>query len=170
MRKFRGLISSLCLAFGIWHLVIPAGAADPVEGLVEVLGGAQEVQLQLDILRGMTDALKGKRDVAMPAGWEKVEQKLGASENPQVKLLTQSLGLTFGSQRALAQLRAVVQDRTEDANTRRSALDSLLTARDAELPALLRELLHEVQQLRAQLSRSVVADVAADVPEDVRRT
>jgi uncharacterized membrane protein YdbT with pleckstrin-like domain len=38
------------------------------------------------------------------------------------------------------------------------------------MAALLRELLHEVQQLRAQLSRSVVADVAADVPEDVPRT
>ncbi len=143
MRKFRGLISSVCLAFGIWHLVIPAGAADPVEGLVEVLGGAEDVQLQLDILRGMTDALKGKRDVAMPAGWEKVEQRLGASGNPQVKLLTQGLGLTFGSQRALGQLREVVKDRNADANTRRSALESLLTARDAELPALLRGLLDD---------------------------
>ena len=109
--------------------MVGARAADPVEGLVEVLGVAQEVQLQLDILRGMTDALKGKRDVSMPAGWEKVEQRLGASENPQVKLLTQSLGLTFGSQRALGQLREVVKDRNGDANTRRSALESLLTAR-----------------------------------------
>jgi putative heme-binding domain-containing protein len=38
-------------------------------------------------------------------------------------------------------LRAVVQDRNADANTRRSALESLLTGRDAELPGLLQSLL-----------------------------
>jgi putative heme-binding domain-containing protein len=139
MRKITKMLLGACVAL---QLVV-AQAADPVEGLVEVLGGAEDTQLQLDILRGMTDALKGKRDVAMPAGWEAVEQKLGASGNPQVKLLTQSLGLTFGSQRALGQLREVVKDRNGDANTRRAALESLLTARDAELPALLRGLLDD---------------------------
>ena len=140
MRKITKMLMGAWVAL---QLVV-AHAADPaVEGLVEVLGGARDEQLQLDILRGMTDALKGKRDVAMPAGWEKVEERLGVSENAQVKLLTQSLGLTFGSQRALAQLRAVVQDRNADANTRRAALESLLTARDAELPALLRGLLDD---------------------------
>jgi putative heme-binding domain-containing protein len=140
MRKFRRLL--VCWAFGI--LVVAAQAADPaVDSLVQVLSESRDAQLQLDILRGMSDALKGKRDVAMPAGWERVEQRLGASENQQVRLLTQSLGLTFGSKQALAQLRAVVQDRNADANTRRSALESLLTGRDAELPTLLQALLSD---------------------------
>jgi putative heme-binding domain-containing protein len=144
MRKFRRFLRQACLAFGIWHLVIAAQAADPaVDALVQVLSETADAQVQLDILRGMTDALTGKRDVTMPAGWERVEQRLGASNNPQVKLLTQSLGLTFGSKQALAQLRAVVQDRNADANTRRSALESLLTARDAELPTLLQGLLSD---------------------------
>jgi putative heme-binding domain-containing protein len=141
MRKFGRL---LCLVFGIWHLVIAAHAADPaVDSLVQVLSESADAQLQLDILRGMSEALKGKRDVAVPAGWERVEQRLGAGNDPQVRLLTQSLGLTFGSKQALAQLRAVVQDRNADANTRRSALESLLTGRDAELPSLLQSLLND---------------------------
>jgi len=139
MRKFGRL---LCLAFGI--LVAAARAADPaVDSLVQVLSESRDAQLQLDILRGMSEALKGKRDVAMPAGWERVEQRLGASNDQQVRLLTQSLGLTFGSKQALAQLRAVVQDRNADANTRRAALESLLTGRDAELPTLLQSLLND---------------------------
>ena len=89
----------------------------------------------------MSDALKGKRDVSMPARWEAVEKRLGASNDQQIRLLTQSLGLTFGSKNALGQLRAVVKDRNADANTRRSSLEALLTSRDAELPGLLQGLL-----------------------------
>ena len=141
MRKFRRLL--VCWTFGI--LIVAAQAADPaVDSLVGVLSEAEDAQLQLDILRGMSDALKGKRDVAMPAGWERVEQRLGASNDQQVRLLTQSLGLTYGSKQALAQLRAVVQDRNADANTRRAALESLLTGRDAELPTLLQSLLNDL--------------------------
>ena len=140
MRKFRRLL--VCWTFGI--LIVAAQAADPaVDSLVGVLSEAEDAQLQLDILRGMSDALKGKRGVAMPAGWERVEQRLGASNDQQVRLLTQSLGLTFGSKQALAQLRAVVQDRNADANTRRAALESLLTGRGAELPTLLQSLLND---------------------------
>ena len=142
MRKFRRLLRHGCLAFGICQLAIAAHAADPaVDALVSVLSEARDAQLQLDILRGMSDALKGKRDVQMPAGWERVEERLGKSDDQQVKLLTQSLGLTFGSKTALGQLRAVVQDRNADANAPRSALDALLTSRDPELPALLQRLL-----------------------------
>ncbi len=138
----RQLPRFFLLAFGIFHLVVAASAADAgLTSLVSVLNDAADPQLQLDILNGMSEALKGKRDVPMPAGWDKVEQRLGTSANAQVRLLTQSLGLTFGSQKALAQLRAVVQDRSADANTRRAALDSLLTSRDPELPKLLQGLL-----------------------------
>ena len=69
MRKFRRLLRHGCLAFGICQLVIAGHAADPaVDALVGVLSEARDAQLQLDVLRGMSDALKGKRDVQMPAG------------------------------------------------------------------------------------------------------
>ena len=46
MLKMKKIFRGMILAFGIWHLVIPAQAADPIEGLVEVLSGAEDVQLQ----------------------------------------------------------------------------------------------------------------------------
>jgi putative heme-binding domain-containing protein len=144
MRKMKRFLRQTILAAGMWSLVLTARAADPaVDALVQVLSEARDPELQLDILRGMSDALKGKRDVTMPTGWERVEQRLGVSENQQLRLLTQSLGLTFGSKQALEQLRAVAQDRNADANARRSALESLLTSRDAELPKLLQGLLSD---------------------------
>ena len=143
-RFARSFIRAIFLAYGISFFLIATPAADSaLPTLVQVLNDAADPQLQLDILTGMSEALKGKRDVAMPAGWDKVEQRLSRSTNVQVRLLTQSLGLTFGSANALEQLRLVVQDRTADANTRRAALDSLLTSRDPELPKLLQSLLSD---------------------------
>src|SRR3954468_3895387 len=100
----RTLLSLLfCLS-----LSLHAADNEPLAALVGVLKDSKDPQLQLDILRGMTDAVKGRRSVAMPMGWAEVEGKLGASPNSEIKTLAQSLGLTFGSQKALAALRETV--------------------------------------------------------------
>ena len=163
----RRILRQAFLAFGICSLVIATPAGDEgLNALVQVLNQAADADLQLDILRGMSEALKGKRDVPMPAGWERVEQRLGESENSQVRLLTQGLGLTFGSKEALANLRAVVRDRDADANARRSALDSLLTSRDPELPALLQELMDD-PVLRGQAIRGLARFEAPGSAESI---
>ncbi|HEX7861697.1 MAG TPA: family 16 glycoside hydrolase [Verrucomicrobiae bacterium] len=167
MRKFRRLLRQGCLAFGIWHLVMAASAADAgLDSLVKFLDEARDGQVQLDVLRGMSEALKGKRDVSMPAGWEAVEKRLSASDDQQLRLLTQSLGLTFGSKTALGQLRAVAQDRNADANARRSALESLLTSRDEGVPAMLQGLLSD-PTLRGPAIRGLARFEAAGSAEAV---
>ena len=122
---------------------IQAQQTDNLAGLVEILRETDDAQLQLDVLRGVSEALAGKRDLEMPKGWQEVEEKLGESRNNEVRLLTQSLGLAFGSQRALEELRAVVRDRSANAGARRAALNSLLANRDPELPELLLALLED---------------------------
>ena len=69
--------------------------------------------LRPDVLAAALDALAGKVDAVA----------LPVADHPQI--------------------RQVVRDRNADANTRRGALDSLLTSRDAELPKLLQELLND---------------------------
>src|SRR3569833_3276535 len=123
-----------------------SAAFRPSAALIQVLDQSSDSQLQLDILRGMSEALRGKRNVPMPAGWEQLELKLGDSTNEQVRILAQSLGLTFGSQRALAQLKQVVANSSGDANTRRATLDSLLTTRDPQLPEIQKTALNEPAQ------------------------
>src|SRR5258708_3073953 len=80
---------------------------DGLTAVVEVLNKTKDKQLELDILKGMRDALKGRRTVPMPKGWDQVEEKLSSSPNAEVKALAQSLSLTFGSTRALDDLRKI---------------------------------------------------------------
>ncbi len=129
---------------------------DPLPMLVHVLGGTVDPELQLDILRGLSAAFKGRRQVPMPKGWEAVEAQLEASSNADVRTLAQSLSLTFGSTSALVTLRKTAGDRSADLNARRTALTSLLDAKDAGLPPLLQQLIHDAD-LRGAAVRGLAA-------------
>src|SRR5262249_36439021 len=59
---------------------------------------------QLDILHGLSFALKGRRSAPMPDGWDKVEAQLTASTNAEVRAQALALSLTFGSANAVASL------------------------------------------------------------------
>jgi len=122
------------------------GADEQGEGLaalVELLGSSDDSQFQLDVLKGMSDGLKGRRGATMPAGWDKVAEKLGHSPNPQVRELAQSLSVTFGSATALDALRAILQNDRASSTSRHNALSALLQAKDPQLPSVLRALLRD---------------------------
>jgi putative heme-binding domain-containing protein len=122
-------------------LVLLAGtslpAADALPQLAQLIAQSDDDQFQLDLLRGLTAALQGRRSAPMPAGWEAVEARLAKSPNVELRTLAQSLSLTFGSPSARAALRQTAQDTQAEAGARRQALDSLLAARDPELPPVL---------------------------------
>src|SRR5438093_7269624 len=81
--------------------------ADPLPMLVSLLRGTADPELQLDILRGLSAAFKGRRQVPMPKGWQAMEAQLEASPNADVRALAQSLSVTFGSTSALVTLRKI---------------------------------------------------------------
>jgi putative heme-binding domain-containing protein len=110
-----------------------AQSDDALPALVEMLGQTDDPQFHLDVLKGLSEGLKGRRAVKMPAGWEEISLKLGKSPNPQVRELAQSLSLTFGSPSALAALRHVLMDVKADPTARKNALESLLQAKDKTL-------------------------------------
>lgn len=164
------LKTSFLLALGAAFLLTPLAPAqqqdDPIVQLVSVLRETKDPQLQLDILRGLNEALKGRRNVVMPAGWERVERDLASSINSEIRLLAQALGLTFGSAEALQQLRAVVLNPNADIGNRRSALDSLMTTRDPGLPQLLQTLVKD-KALRPQALRGLAAAENPQTPAAV---
>jgi len=59
--------------------VARAQAGDPLAVLVRLLREKEDASFQLDLLRGMSDGLRGQRNVPMPADWGAVEAKLGSS-------------------------------------------------------------------------------------------
>lgn len=136
----------LLLMFALLAAVLPLRAQndDALPALVQLLGQSDDPQFQLDLLKGMGEGLKGRRGVAMPAGWEDVSEKLAKSPNAQVRELAQSLSLTFGSRAALAALRERLADPKAEPTARQQALVALLAAKDPALPATLQSLLRDV--------------------------
>ena len=129
----------LCLVLPL----LPAVAQDddPLPALLQVLGTSDDAQFHLDILKGMSDGLKGRRNVKMPAGWEEAAAKLAKSPNAQVRELVQALSVTFGSASALGAFKSTLLDAKADPKARETALASLLAAKDPSLAVSLQQLL-----------------------------
>jgi len=155
---------ALCLLFALLPtLQLHAQSDDALPALVEVLKSADDPALQLDILKGLSAGLKGRRSVKMPAGWEEVAARLGKSPDAQVRELAQSLSLTFGSASALTALRLRLLDAQADLTARKNALDALLAAKDPTLARPLQQLLKE-PALRAPALRGLAAYDDARTP------
>jgi putative heme-binding domain-containing protein len=122
---------------------ISTRAADPLASLIRVLSDSADPQVQLDVLRGLRDAARGRQQLPMPEGWPAVEERLVRSEHPEVRSLSRILGLTFGSETAQLALRSLLEDRQADLGQRREALAALIHVRDETLPATLRALLND---------------------------
>src|SRR5688500_13868625 len=69
---------------------------ETLSALVGLLKESDDPQFHLDILRGMSDALKGRTNVKMPDGWTEVSARLGKSSNDEVRALVQGLSTLFG--------------------------------------------------------------------------
>lgn len=137
-------VLAVAAAFALTSTLAVRGAdgasAETLPKLTAILGEATDVQVQKDILRGLSAAFQGQRTLTMPRGWDGVEARLTASPDEEVRRLAQALALKFGSQNALAALRAMAGDKAQSGDARRAALDSLIAVRDAGLPVLLQAL------------------------------
>ena len=131
-----------------------------------VLKESDDASFQVDILKGIAAALKGQRNIKAPKGWNDIASKLTQSSSAEVRQLAQSLSLTFGSKAALDALRKVLIDDKTKLPDRRKALASLIAARDAKLPVVLRELLKD-EALRRDALRGLGAFEDIKTPETI---
>jgi putative heme-binding domain-containing protein len=138
---FRSL-ASLTLA-ALVYLPATVRGADHLSALAAVLVESNDPAVQLDILRGISAGLRGQQRLAMPAGWAAVETRLGGSPNSDIRTLVQTLSLTFGSESAMQALRGTAGNAQAAPEARRTALDSLLAARDPGLVGLLQGLISD---------------------------
>lgn len=139
---------------------------EALDALVQVMGEVEDPSFQLDILKGMSEGLKGRRNVTMPKGWEALEAKLAKSPNADVRRIAQSLALIFGSKNALAGLRAKLADSKAPVSERKAALAALISAKDPELAKALKALLND-KSLRSQALSGLASYQDADIPTAV---
>jgi len=159
-----------CILFAALSLAVVALAENPppvLSILTQQIARTDDPATQLNLLRGMNAALKGRRGVAAPPEWTAVAEKLNKSSNAEVRDLVQSLGTIFGSSDAFAALRKTAADAQTPAEQRRKALESLIAGKDAETVALLRKLLKEPGPLRPDALRGLAAFNEADTVETI---
>ena len=142
---------------------------DALPALVQVLEQTDDLQFQLDVLKGMSEALKGRRDVPMPAGWDALASKLSHSPDPGVRELVQSLSVTFGSRGALDDLRRQLMNHQASLATRRKALEGLVAAKDAPLVPLLLQVFLGEPDLRAAALRALAVYDNTRTPAEILR-
>ena len=138
MKKTLFLLIALLL---LSPLPVQGQDGEALTALVGILKESNDSSFQVDILKGIAAALKGQRNIEMPKGWKEIAPKLAKSPNAEVRQLSQSLSLTFGSKAALDALRKVLMDEKEKLADRKKALRALVAARDVRLPNALRGLL-----------------------------
>ncbi len=85
------------LAFTVRRIAAMEGDA-PIAALTGALAGVSDESQQVEILRGINEALRGRRSMKMPPTWAETERVLARSANPAVAAPARALGVvTFGS-------------------------------------------------------------------------
>jgi putative heme-binding domain-containing protein len=145
---------SLILLLGFAARTMADDSSDTLGPLVQLLAESDDAAFQLDILKGMSEALKGRAGIAMPANWPAAAEKLGKSSSAEVRAMAQSLSSFFGDPATMEKLKKVVKDRSAAADARRKALGDLIEAKQKDLAPLLQELIADAD-LRGQALRGL---------------
>jgi putative heme-binding domain-containing protein len=157
---------------GICLLILPvlATAADkapaPIRGLdplVRLLTTSDNTEVQRDILRGMCEALRGRRQLAAPDGWASVKRKLADSRDSEVRERALLLSVLLGDPEAVASLRRMAADPKAEEAARRTALQTLTEAQAPDLLPLLRDLLAD-RAMRGPALRALAAQNDSGTP------
>ncbi len=130
--------------------------ADP-EALARLLARSTDPTLQLDVLQGLREALRGRRRAPMPEDWPAARAKVEGAGDPEAVEIALTLSLVFGDLPALASLQNVLEDPSARPNLREKALGALLQTKDAGLPGILHRLLEAPGPLRAHAIRALAA-------------
>ncbi|MDB6057663.1 MAG: putative rane-bound dehydrogenase [Verrucomicrobiales bacterium] len=124
-----------------------------------------DTQRQLAMLRGLQSGLS-QGTVQMPKRWAEVESRFEKSSTTDLRLITQTLSLKFGSATALAALRSTLADEAAHLGARQNALAALLSIKDSTLPAILQAMLDK-SAMRPQVLKGLAAYDDAATPHKI---
>ena len=117
--------------------VAALGTTESLERIIGLIAAARSDAVRLTLVVGLNEAFKGRRQVALPAGWTKVYPLLRDSRDPHLQSQGTALAVTFGDPVALRVLRVVLANPKAEPSARNEALTALLKARDLDLPETL---------------------------------
>ncbi|HKD35506.1 MAG TPA: dehydrogenase, partial [Pirellulales bacterium] len=106
----------------------PQHSQSEVAVLVKSIDETPSRGWQLDLLGGLHDALRGRRNVSPPENWAAAYRKLCASANREIKHEADAIALAFGDTDALVTLIAAAANKSLTVEERQRALAVLLEA------------------------------------------
>ena len=160
-------IFALVLGLGAVALFAEEGEPDRLGVLIQTLGKVGNPDVQATILRGLNTSLKGKRGIVVPTGWAELYEKLKASPSEEVRQQAQALAAIFGGGAALDEMRRTLGDPAAGIESRKVALDSLLSAKDTATLPLLLDLAAKPGPLRAGSLRGLAGYEDARIPAKI---
>ena len=138
---------------------------DSIDQIMRWLADEQNVQTRTEILRGMSKALEGWVQATAPTQWGSLSTEFGNSDSQEIRSLAQKLDVVFGNGRAIAELKALVSNRSADLKSRLNAIE-LVSPKlpSAELFTLLKKEIND-KSVATQVTRSFVHCEEAQVAE-----
>ena len=104
---------------------------DRIDGLLALAGTKFDADKAASITRGISLALRGATKVSAPKNWPAFAAQ--ATKVPALADKLRELNVIFGDGRALDEIRAIALDEKAELPTRRQAVETLISSKDAEL-------------------------------------
>ena len=142
------------------------GTPEAFDAIVQSLKRADNDLWRLNVLRGFSVAVTVERHVRMPKDWGEVSSSLASDSNPEVCATVRSLSLTFGSSSAHADFYRTLADKSAPLASRRTALETLLQAKDNRLAPVMLDLL-STTDLRQMALQGLAAYDDEKTPEKI---
>jgi len=115
--------------------------AEGLPAMVDLLQQSADNDVQRAVLRGMSDMLKGRNDIAVPPAWSAYSVKSAAGGDVEIRGLSQSISAAFGDAGSIDALKAILANTKAPLKDRREALDALLDAKAPKLVPVVQQLL-----------------------------
>ncbi|MCD6049303.1 MAG: Cytochrome c [Verrucomicrobia bacterium] len=96
---------------------------------------------QLDVLTGLSEALRGWRKAVKPAAWDSLASSANKSRDEKLVALVRELSVVFGDGRALDDVKALALNGKADIAARKAALQTLIDSKPDDLRQICEQLL-----------------------------
>jgi len=140
-----------------------------LNSLITAIRLSDDTGFQLDVVRGMFDALNGRRKITMPAEWRTALKKLNQHPESEVREKAIFLSVVFDDAETVDSLRRRVSDAGENGEFRRLALQALAQAKAPGMVLLLQSVLKDAT-LRGGAIRGLAAFDDSTTPQAILET
>lgn len=137
-----------------------------LDKLLGVMDQARGDEVRVDVLRGLREALAGKKTAAAPKAWAGAYAQLVKSESAEVRREAEAVAVLFGDTDAIAALLKRVTDASVKADERRAAVELLVPRKLPDFARTLHALLDDAA-MRGTAIRALASFPDAHTPAAV---